>query len=147
MSSIAHALQQGTSPSTPASDEPIRLLIADDDEQTRELLGSELAARGFEVVALVANGLEAFQRVCILRPEVVLMDVRMPELDGIQSTALIKAQAPRTQVVILTAYAQRDTRWAAELMGAASLFDKDAPMDELAEALRVAGRAYRSFSA
>ena len=73
------------------------------------------------------------------------MDVRMPELDGVAATALIKTQMPRTQIVILTAFVERDTRWTAELMGAASLFDKDAPLDDLADALRDAGQAYRSL--
>jgi DNA-binding NarL/FixJ family response regulator len=134
-----------SSPDAAAPEEPIRLLIADDDEATRGLLRDELSARGFEVVATVADGLEAFQRAPIVRPEVVLMDVRMPELDGVHATAMIKAQMPRTQIVILTAFAQRDTRWEAELMGAASLVDKDTSMDELAETLRAAGLAYRSF--
>jgi DNA-binding NarL/FixJ family response regulator len=127
------------------TDAPIRLLIADDDEETRELLSAELAARGFQIVGGASNGVEAFQKACIVLPEVILMDVRMPELDGVAATALIKAQLPRTQIVILTAYVGRDTRWTAELMGAASLFDKDAPLQELADALRTAGHVARSY--
>jgi DNA-binding NarL/FixJ family response regulator len=147
MSSNAQALSATGSRSATerTSDEPIRLLIADDNEATRELLQEELTARGFRIVGVAGNGVEAFQRAGIVMPEVVLMDVRMPELDGVAATALIKTQMPRTQIVILTAFVERDTRWTAELMGAASLFDKDAPLDDLADALRDAGQAYRSL--
>ncbi|MBI3648456.1 MAG: response regulator transcription factor, partial [Actinobacteria bacterium] len=68
----------------------------------------------------------------------------MPEMDGIDATTLIKANAPRTQIVILTAYSEPDAKWAAELMGAASFLDKDAPLEVLVDTLREAGAAHRS---
>ena len=55
----------------------------------------------------------------------------MPGTDGMEATVLIKAQVLRTQVVILTAFWERDSKWTAELMGAAGLLDKDAPLDVL----------------
>lgn len=125
-------------------DDPIRLLIADDDDRTTMVLRDSLPAFGFDVVGNARNGLEAGQKVAGLHPEVVLMDLRMPEVDGIEATVLIKAQDPRTQVVILTAFSERDSKWAAEFMGAADLLEKDASLEELVDTLREAARAYRT---
>jgi len=128
-------------------DDPIRLLIADDDDRTTEVLRDSLPAFGFDIVGSARNGVEASEEVARLRPEVVLMDMRMPEVDGIEATVLIKAQEPRTQVVILTAFSEKDSKWAAEFMGAASLLEKDAPLEELVDTLRAAAQIYRSSSA
>ena len=128
-------------------DDPIRLLIADDDDRTTMVLRDSLPAFGFDVVGSARNGVEASEEVARLRPEVVLMDMRMPEVDGIEATVLIKAQEPRTQVVILTAFSEKDSKWAAEFMGAASLLEKDAPLEELVDTLRAAAQIYRTSSA
>lgn len=129
------------------SDDPIRLLIADDDDRTTVVLRDSLPAFGFEVVGTARNGAEAGAEVARLRPEVVLMDMRMPEVDGIEATVLIKAQEPRTQVVILTAFSEKDSKWAAEFMGAASLLEKDASLEELVDTLRAAAQIYRTSAA
>jgi DNA-binding NarL/FixJ family response regulator len=125
-------------------DDPIRLLIADDDDRTTMVLRDSLPAFGFDIVGSARNGAEAGEKVAMLRPEVVLMDMRMPEVDGIEATVLIKAQEPRTQVVILTAFSEKDSKWAAEFMGAASLLEKDAPLEELVDTLRAAAQIYRT---
>ncbi len=125
-------------------DDPIRLLIADDDDQTTMVLRDSLPAFGFEVVGSARNGAEAGEKVAYLRPEVVLMDMRMPEVDGIEATVLIKSKEPRTQVVILTAFSEKDSKWAAEFMGAASLLEKGAPLEELVDTLRAAALEYRT---
>jgi DNA-binding NarL/FixJ family response regulator len=125
-------------------EEPIRLLIADDDQRTTMVLRDSLPAFGFDIVGKARNGVEAGDQAARLHPEVVLMDLRMPEVDGIEATVMIKAQEPRTQVVILTAFSERDTRWAAEFMGAASLLEKNAPLEELVETLRAAALVYRT---
>jgi DNA-binding NarL/FixJ family response regulator len=127
-------------------DDPIRLLIADDDERTTMVLRDSLPAFGFDVVGSARNGAEAGDQVALLRPEVVLMDLRMPEVDGIEATVLIKAQQPKTQVVILTAFSEKNSKWAAEFMGAASLLEKDAPLEELVDTLRAAAQIYRTSS-
>jgi len=127
-------------------EDPIRLLIADDDDRTTMVLRDSLPAFGFDVVGSARNGAEAGEEVARLRPEVVLMDMRMPEVDGIEATVLIKAQEPRTQVVILTAFSEKDSKWAAEFMGAASLLEKDAPLEELVDTLRAAAQIYRTSS-
>jgi DNA-binding NarL/FixJ family response regulator len=59
---------------------------------------------------------------------------------------LIKAQEPRTQDVILTAFSERDSKWAAEFMGAANLLEKDAPLEEIVDTLRRAAIVYRTTS-
>jgi len=125
-------------------DEPIRLLIADDDHRTTLVLRESLPAFGFDIVGNARNGAEAGDKAAALRPEVVLMDLRMPEVDGIEATVLIKSHEPRTQVVILTAFSERDSRQAAEFMGAASLLEKDAPLEVLVDTLRAAALVYRT---
>jgi len=125
-------------------DEPIRLLIADDDHRTTLVRRESLPAFGVDIVGNARNGAEAGDKAAALRPEVVLMDLRMPEVDGIEATVLIKSHEPRTQVVILTAFSERDSRQAAEFMGAASLLEKDAPLEVLVDTLRAAALVYRT---
>jgi DNA-binding NarL/FixJ family response regulator len=125
-------------------DDPIRLLIADDDDRTTKELRESLPVFGFEIVGTARGGTEAGERAAILRPEVVLMDLRMPGVNGIEATVLIKARDPRTQVVILTAFLERDSRWTAGFVGATSLVEKNAPLDVLVDTLRAAGLAYRT---
>jgi DNA-binding NarL/FixJ family response regulator len=125
-------------------DDPIRVLIADDDQRTTMVLRDALPAFGFDVVGKASNGAEAGDKVACLRPEVVLMDLRMPKVDGIEATVLIKALEPKTQVVILTAFSHPDSRSAAEFMGATGLVEKNAPLEELVETLRAAALVYRT---
>jgi len=132
--------------SSDLTDDPIRLLIADDIQSTREELRDALSREGFDVVGYAEDGVEAYHTTCWLRPEVVLMDLRMPGMHGIDATTLIKAQVPRTQVVILTAFSDPDTKWSAEMSGAASYLDKDTPLDVLVDTLRNAALAYRTWT-
>jgi CheY-like chemotaxis protein len=134
------------SPQGQLLEEPIRLLIADDDPRTTRVLRESLPPFGFDIVGNARNGAEAGDKVVALRPEVVLMDLRMPDVDGIEATVLIKAQEPRTQVVILTAFLEGDAKQAAEFMGAASLLEKDAPLDVLIDTLRAAALVYRTVA-
>jgi DNA-binding NarL/FixJ family response regulator len=103
-------------------------------------LGSYLEGEGFEIVGSAPDGLQAFEQAAWLRPDVVLMDLHMPNMDGIASTNIIKSHSPEIPVVILTAFSERDNRWASELAGAASLVDKSASLADLVEALRSAVR-------
>jgi DNA-binding NarL/FixJ family response regulator len=118
--------------------EPIRVLIADDDEAVREELGNYLEGDGFEIVGSVQDGLQAFEQAAWLRPDVILMDLHMPNMDGIAATNIIKSHSPEVPIVILTAFSERDNRWASQLAGAACLLDKSIPMPDLVEALRTA---------
>ena len=81
-----------------------RVLVADDEPELRDALIDMLEALEFEVIGRDADGAEAIDMAKELRPDVILMDLRMPNIDGIEATRQIKAFLPRTQVVILTAY-------------------------------------------
>jgi DNA-binding NarL/FixJ family response regulator len=81
----------------------MRLLIADDHALFRDSLRSLLEARGLEVVGEAANGREALELARKLLPEIVLMDLAMPEVDGLAATRLISAELPAVKVVVLTA--------------------------------------------
>jgi DNA-binding NarL/FixJ family response regulator len=81
----------------------MRVLIADDHALFRDSLRSLLAARGYEVAGEARNGREAVELAHRLRPDVVLMDLMMPEVDGLAATRLISADLPEVKVVVLTA--------------------------------------------
>src|SRR5262245_7613658 len=89
--------------STP--NEPITVFLVDDHAVVRHGRRSFLAAAGgFEVVGEAGSGGEAVLRVADLAPDVVLMDLVMPEMDGVEATRLLKARSPRSQVIVLTSY-------------------------------------------
>ena len=114
---------------------PIRLLIADDRRRTRRALQALLAAHpGFEVVGEASTGDEAVARVADLQPDVVLLDVRMPVMDGIAATAHIKSRWPAVRVVVHSmAIEHRDDALAA---GADAFVPKSVLPDELVQALQ-----------
>ena len=124
----------GTRPREPGR-EPTRVLIADDSERIRRgLHGLFELADDIEVVAEAVNGAHAVALAKELLPDVVLMDVGMPVMDGIEATRLIHATRPGIRVLILTALAgQRD---AARTAGSDGFVLKDADPDEILEAVR-----------
>lgn len=102
-----------------------RVLIADDDDLMRAGLAELLAADpSIEVVGHAANGRQAVEQACRLAPEVVLMDVRMPDLDGIEATRLLAQDAPGVRVLILTTFEQDDYVFGALLAGASGFMLK-----------------------
>jgi DNA-binding NarL/FixJ family response regulator len=119
----------------------IRLVIADDHPVVRDGLRGIFEASGeFEVAGEAANGREAVDRAAALRPDVVLMDLRMPRCDGVTATRRIRAGYPRTQIVVLTTFAEDAEVLAALRAGARGYLTKDAAADEVARAVeRVAG--------
>jgi len=129
-------------PSGRELDEPIHLMIADDDPQTRELLAQTLTGLGFQVVAEASDGIEACQQARKFYPEVVLMDMRMPDLGGLRAAQMIKAERPRTQVLILSAYSDEFAELGPELAGVATL-SKNVPLEEIAGAIRAAAEELR----
>ncbi|MCH7706228.1 MAG: response regulator transcription factor, partial [Chloroflexi bacterium] len=82
--------------------EKTRVVVVDDHSLFRDGIASLLQARGYEVVGEASDGLEALERVRELKPDLVLMDIRMPKMGGLEATRLIKAEMPAVKVVILT---------------------------------------------
>jgi two-component system nitrate/nitrite response regulator NarL len=115
----------------------VRVLIVDDHDlfvdALRALLETE---QGIDVVATAPNGLEAVERAVELEPEVVLMDVSMPVLDGFEATRAIRTRAPDTRVLFVTgSNAEEDLERAREA-GASGYISKDRIAAELVEAIR-----------
>ncbi|HTT92543.1 MAG TPA: response regulator transcription factor [Acidimicrobiales bacterium] len=117
----------------------MKVLVADDQRVVREGLATIVGALpGVEVVGLAADGAEATAMAGEHRPDVVLMDLRMPGTDGIQATAAIRSQFPGTQVVVLTTYADDASIVDALSAGAAGYLTKDATRDDIRRALEAA---------
>ena len=95
-----------------------RILIVDDDGGIRAALRDLLREEGMEVVGEATDGTEAVELVEPLSPDIVLMDLRMPKLGGVEATRLIKRSSPTTQVVILSAYDDMALNQSAEEAGA-----------------------------
>jgi DNA-binding NarL/FixJ family response regulator len=119
----------------------IRAALVDDQAIVRAGLARILSpADGFEVVAEFADGRQAVEELPALRPDVVLMDVRMPGLDGIAATAQLRDLDDPIDVLVLTTFGEDEVLWGAIEAGAAGFVLKDASAEELIEAVRaVAG--------
>jgi len=121
--------------------EPITVLIVDDHTVVRHGIRALLEAEeGFAVVGEAGSGGEAVLLAADLAPDVVLMDLVMPEMDGVTATRLVKANSPRSQVIVLTSYHDDEHIFPAIRAGALSYLLKGVGLDELTEALRKAAR-------
>jgi DNA-binding NarL/FixJ family response regulator len=121
--------------------EVVRVLIADDHPVVRSGIRGMLASDpGFEVVGEAENGTAAVSLTLRERPDVVLMDLRMPELDGMSATAEIKAKRPETEVLVLTTYDTDSDIVRAIDAGAIGYLLKDVPHEEISRAVRAAAR-------
>ena len=121
----------------------IQVAIVDDQAIVRAGLARILSpADGFEVVAECANGRQAVDELPALHPAVVLMDVRMPTLDGIAATAQLRGLDDPLDVLVLTTFGEDEVLWGAIEAGAAGFVLKDSTADDLIAAVRaVAGGA------
>jgi DNA-binding NarL/FixJ family response regulator len=115
----------------------IRVLIADDQPVVRHGLAMLLGLiDDVEIVATAADGVEAVTRACIERPDIVLMDLRMPGLEGAEATRQILASLPETRVLVLTTYADDQFLFPALQAGARGYLTKDATAEEIEHAIR-----------
>src|ERR687893_2763070 len=120
---------------------PVRLLIADDHALVRQGLRGMLEREpDIEIVGEAHNGREAVDLCLTLGPNLVLMDVRMPEMDGLEATRAIKHERPEVGILMVTMHDNHDYVIEAAKAGAAGYVLKDAPRDELIGAVRRAAR-------
>jgi len=122
-----------------------RLLVVDDHDMLRKALVELLAQAGFEVVGEAADGADAVALAKQLEPEVVLMDLRMPVLGGLDATRLIKDARPATQVVLLTAFDSPALQQQAEEAGCFAYLVKGGPPGTLRLVLHQAVAARRAL--
>jgi DNA-binding NarL/FixJ family response regulator len=118
---------------------PLRVVVADDQASVREGLAALLGLLpDIEVVATAANGEEAINRVGESHPDAILLDLRMPVLDGIEATRRLVREHPEVAIVVLTTYDDDTSVLAALQAGARSYLTKDADRADIAQALRSA---------
>lgn len=114
----------------------IRLLVVDDHVVVRKGLVAILETEpGLEVVGEAGDGNEAVEKACALQPNVVLMDLVMPGMDGIEATRLIKQRVPQVQVLVLTSFSTNDKVIPSLSAGATGYLLKDASPEELVKAI------------
>jgi DNA-binding NarL/FixJ family response regulator len=119
----------------------IRILLVDDQALFREGIRTLLSLQpDFEVVGEAANGEEALRLTERLRPQVVLMDLRMPVLDGVAATRQLREIRPECRVIVLTTFDDDELVFEGLRAGALGYLLKDVPSDKLFEAVRVAAR-------
>ncbi|WP_205820337.1 MULTISPECIES: response regulator transcription factor [unclassified Microbacterium] len=115
----------------------IRLLIADDQALVRGALGALLDLEpDLTVVGMASDGAEALRLAEELRPDVCLMDVQMPGMDGVEATRRIREASPQTRILVVTTFARPGYLRAALDAGASGFIVKDTPAEQLAEAVR-----------
>jgi len=126
---------------TDETKDQIQIVIVDDHPVVREGLAGMLAGQAdFAIAGLAANGAEAITLDARLRPDVILMDLRMPELDGVGAILAIKKQRPSANILVLTTYDSDADIVRAVEAGATGYLLKDTPREELFRAVRAASR-------
>ncbi|HKZ85777.1 MAG TPA: response regulator transcription factor [Anaerolineae bacterium] len=118
---------------------PIRVLLVDDQDLYREGLRTLLSTRpDLEVVGEAGNGEEALRLAAALQPDVVLMDLRMPVMDGATTTHRLLGQRPTCRVIMLSTFDDADSRAQGLNAGATSYLLKDTSLEDLVKAIRAA---------
>ena len=125
----------------------IRLMLADDHRMLREGLRRSLSEEGFDVVGEAGDGDEAVRLAGQLLPDVVLMDVTMPDVDGVEATRRLHKSHPEIRVVMLTMHADESVIAEAIKAGAVGYLVKDCSTDEIADMIRMAANEDSTLSA
>jgi DNA-binding NarL/FixJ family response regulator len=129
----------GPEPGERAMSGPVRVMVVDDQALVREGLMTLLeAATDINPVAAAGDGEEAVALAARHRPDVVLMDLRMPKLDGVEATRQIRAAQPETEIVVLTTHADEESILDALRAGARGYLTKDAGIAEISRAVHAA---------
>lgn len=126
---------------------PARVLVVDDERMVREELAALLAEEGVAVVGEAQDGADGVAMVSELGPDVVLMDLRMPQMGGIEATRRVKQARPHTQVIMLTAYEDAGLQQSARDVGAYAYLVKGCSAEQILETLDAAGRFKRRLEA
>jgi DNA-binding NarL/FixJ family response regulator len=124
---------------SPRSD-PVRVVLADDHAFYRDGLARILASSDIEVIAQVANGEAAVQAAVEMAPDVVVMDLNMPGMSGLEATRRLRERAPASRVVVLTVSAQEADVVEAVIAGASGYVLKDGPMEEVIAAVHAVAK-------
>jgi DNA-binding NarL/FixJ family response regulator len=124
----------------------MRILLVDDHPITRGALAALLGQHGFSVVGEAADGAEAIELARRHRPELVLLDLSMPGMDGLEALPRLREAVPETEVVVLTASGTEENLLAAIRGGAAGYLLKSEPPERIAEFLRGVGRGQAALS-
>src|SRR5260221_2458864 len=131
---MSHSSQQATDPA-------VRVLIVDDQHLMREGIASLLKIQpSIEIVGTAANGQEAIEQALSEQPDVILMDVRMPVLDGVAATEQIHRQVPDCKILMLTTFNDEAYVLEALQVGASGYLLKDLPARDLAQAIQAVYR-------
>jgi two-component system, NarL family, response regulator DegU len=124
----------------------IRLMLADDHRMLREGLRRSMTDEGFDVIGEARDGEEAVRLAEELQPEVILMDVTMPEMDGVEACRQVRASMPEVRVVMLTMHADQEVLASAIRAGASGYLTKDCSTEEIAQAVRMAASGETALS-
>ncbi len=117
---------------------PVRILLADDHPVVRDGLRAMLGTQpDFQIVGEAASGVEAVQRAGQLQPDVILLDLEMPDFDGVTALEKIRAANPAARIIILTAYDEDERIVSAVIAGAQGYLLKGAPREDIFKAIRV----------
>src|SRR3954463_11777668 len=119
-----------------------RILVAEDNDLVALTIEEQLKGLGYDVVGVARTGAEAIDLAARLSPDLIIMDIRMPEVEGTEAAARINNQRP-TPIVMLTAYTDRDTTRRAEQAGALGYLAKPVNEAELAPAINIALARFR----
>jgi response regulator NasT len=122
----------------------IRILIAEDNDLVSLTLEEQLKGLGYDVVGIARNGAEAVTLANRLKPDLIMMDIRMPEMEGTEAAARIRDQMP-VPIIMLTAYADKDTVRKAEAAGALAYLVKPVNEVELPPAINIAMARFREI--